>query len=581
MPSHEIIRRRYSPWRDIRFSALVGLLTAVLLIADVEHTGEKGCIDARYAAARAFGASSTELPCKLFLMTNNRLNKPASEDSSEFQKSLADDIDLIARQKPAVIGLYFDLRQTKLRQELRDCLVRHRDKVVAGYFGVGERTPSAHTELLKSRVNCGYTDLEVDPVSDSAYELALSYKVAAADKKDAPSLPSFARAVIAKYDPAGKLPWSHNIDRYPIFTKYWIDFLSDPPVQQIQISDAGTNLENNIVTIAPSTAETTMYSSPLGKLSGVDFQLRSISTLLASSMTADFSNVLTLLLLPIGAVLGAAYTFLKQKPLRRVWYMLTAFAVYIVLVQIVFQSFHILLPTMTPLLTMFCCYLACTVIFIEVEERDRRRELAMALQNRAEEERKRISKDIHDETLPELTRVKRIVNNIAEKLPDDPAPEKVTERLDSAILEMRRVVDDLHPVILDTLGLAPALENLLDKLTLDTRLETSFENAAGNLDIRFGDATKLSLYRIVQEALNNIEKHSGASKVKLAMRTENDILIISVSDNGRGFNAAEVNGNSHGLENIRQRAQAIGAYVKWKKPDCFESGTEVRVTILT
>jgi signal transduction histidine kinase len=89
----------------------------------------------------------------------------------------------------------------------------------------------------------------------------------------------------------------------------------------------------------------------------------------------------------------------------------------------------------------------------------------------------------------------------------------------------------------------------------------------------------LQLYRIVQEALNNVGKHSKASVVELKIEKVDHHLTIAVTDNGRGIDPKLIRKDSHGLLNIRQRAQLIGAQVEWKKPVKFSSGTELSLKI--
>ena len=83
----------------------------------------------------------------------------------------------------------------------------------------------------------------------------------------------------------------------------------------------------------------------------------------------------------------------------------------------------------------------------------------------------------------------------------------------------------------------------------------------------------------MQEAFNNVQKHAQASQVELAIGQSNGDLLISVIDNGKGIDAKAIRKDSHGLLNIRQRAQLIGAQVEWRKPTKFANGTEIRVKI--
>jgi len=157
------------------------------------------------------------------------------------------------------------------------------------------------------------------------------------------------------------------------------------------------------------------------------------------------------------------------------------------------------------------------------------------------------------------------------------------EKLDGAISEMRRVINDLHPSVLETMGFKPALENLLAILERESDIHCEFIDGDGKDEYDISEFTRLQLYRIVQESINNVQKHSKATSVKLLIK-QDESLHIDIIDNGRGMDHVQVkinSKNSHGLVNIRQRAQLIGAQVEWKKPKDYETGTQVSLSITT
>jgi NarL family two-component system sensor histidine kinase LiaS len=118
-------------------------------------------------------------------------------------------------------------------------------------------------------------------------------------------------------------------------------------------------------------------------------------------------------------------------------------------------------------------------------------------------------------------------------------------------------------------------------LTHEMDVSTEFEDLDDDSDndYELSDFAKLQLYRIAQEALNNIQKHSKASRVKLLIGAKNGNLSINVIDNGKGIDPKLIRPDSHGLLNIRQRAQLIDAAVDWKTPQIFPTGTDFRVRI--
>jgi len=214
----------------------------------------------------------------------------------------------------------------------------------------------------------------------------------------------------------------------------------------------------------------------------------------------------------------------------------------------------------------------------------RNKELALARENmqvRAEEERQRIAEDLHDETLPALSAVARMADRLAHapEMSESSVPVEMREKLDGAISEMRRVINDLHPSVLETMGFKPALENLLAILSREKLIHVDFVDGDTEDDYGFNKFTRLQLYRIVQESLNNVQKHAHANLVKLTIGAEGDNLCITITDNGKGIDFSSIRKDAHGLVNIRQRAQLIGAKVEWKKPENLDTGTQVSLSI--
>jgi signal transduction histidine kinase len=266
---------------------------------------------------------------------------------------------------------------------------------------------------------------------------------------------------------------------------------------------------------------------------------------------------------------------------RATAFLCTSMAIFF-LSQLAFQPFHLNLPAASPIAVLFLSTCLGTFIYLDTDLRQRNKELAEAresMQVRAEEERQRIAEDLHDETLPALSSVARMADRLAEQLSDNPVPAQMREKLDLAVGEMRRVINDLHPSVLETMGFKPALENLAVMLSRETGIESTFTDGDGNDDYDLNNFTKLQLYRIVQEALNNVQKHSQAKLVDVSIGKTEHNLIISVADNGKGIDTRAIRRDSHGLLNIRQRAQLIGAQVEWKKPEKYATGTELRLKI--
>ena len=200
----------------------------------------------------------------------------------------------------------------------------------------------------------------------------------------------------------------------------------------------------------------------------------------------------------------------------------------------------------------------------------------------AEEERRRIAMDIHDQTLADLATVKRKLEYMREECPDTEDVKKIEADLQRAMTNLRVVMDNLHPQTLDILGLPAAIESLLEK-TCEAPNSPEYHFLADEEveALKLPRLTQVTLYRIIVEAFNNVMRHAHASQLEVGMRLRNDSLVISIEDNGRGFDPAPQLPNQaggRGLHNIRERARAIGAEVNWRSSR-FSSGTRFELVL--
>ena len=200
----------------------------------------------------------------------------------------------------------------------------------------------------------------------------------------------------------------------------------------------------------------------------------------------------------------------------------------------------------------------------------------------AEEERRRIAMDIHDQTLADLSAVRRGL----EQLPRDASSaEKVVSieaDLQRAMTNLRVVMDNLHPQTLDILGLPAAIESLLEN-SCESSASPAYHFLA-NADVAALDLprlTQVTVYRIVVEAINNVLRHAHASQLEVGMTLRGGALVVAVEDNGRGFDHAPqlpTASGGRGLHNIQERARAIGAQASWRNSR-FSSGTRFELVL--
>ena len=195
----------------------------------------------------------------------------------------------------------------------------------------------------------------------------------------------------------------------------------------------------------------------------------------------------------------------------------------------------------------------------------------------AEEERRRIAMDLHDQTLADLASVQRGL----EQLPGEEA-KRIEGDLQRAIANLRVVMDDLHPQTLDILGLGAALESHLEKVCNRSGAPEYFWLADEEIGtLALPRSTQVNLYRIAVEAIQNVLRHSRASRFEVSLVKRETELLLSVEDNGSGFSFLEATSRhqgGRGLHNITERARAIGAKVAWRSSR-FSSGTRFELCL--
>lgn len=183
-----------------------------------------------------------------------------------------------------------------------------------------------------------------------------------------------------------------------------------------------------------------------------------------------------------------------------------------------------------------------------------------------EDERKRIARELHDDTAQNLAFLSRQIDSLTtfgERLPEPTVQrlEQLRELTSSTLQGVRRFSQDLRPPTLDDLGLLPALEGLTADLLKRNGIDMELKVLGDQR--RLSAETELVLFRIIQEALRNVEKHSGASAVMVTVEFSEARVGITVSDNGTGFHLPETMVNlAHlgklGLIGMQERAQLLG-----------------------
>ena len=179
-----------------------------------------------------------------------------------------------------------------------------------------------------------------------------------------------------------------------------------------------------------------------------------------------------------------------------------------------------------------------------------------------ESERKRLAREIHDEFGQSLTALKIDLAWLHDHLP--PRSKNLREKVDSALdltnetIQMtQRLASQLRPRMLDDLGLAAALEWYVNEWSKRTHIKTKVNLPEEEWEL--DPSLNTGLYRVCQEALTNVVRHAGASKVEVLLAREGDEVVLTVRDNGRGMDGGKITApESVGLLGMKERVEQIG-----------------------
>ncbi len=186
-----------------------------------------------------------------------------------------------------------------------------------------------------------------------------------------------------------------------------------------------------------------------------------------------------------------------------------------------------------------------------------------------EDERRRISRELHDSTAQNLIAMLHRLENVIGRI-KPPSPEttelwSIHEQIRDILREVRGYSRDLRPSIIDDLGLVPALEWITDATKTEYKIDTSL-SVSGNRR-RLSPEAELLLFRIAQESLRNVGKHANASSARVFIEFSGKEITLQISDNGTGFSAPDNLGDltfrgKLGLIGMRERAQLLGGTLK-------------------
>lgn len=197
-----------------------------------------------------------------------------------------------------------------------------------------------------------------------------------------------------------------------------------------------------------------------------------------------------------------------------------------------------------------------------------------------EQERLHIAREIHDELGQLLTVLKMDVSWLNRRLQPEPGPVKdklsdLSGLLDTTVKTVRRISSELRPSLIDDLGLVAAMEWHIEEFSKRSGIECTAEFSEGELNL--SDSVKIGLYRILQESLTNVARHAQAKKVHVLLQKTQNQLILSIEDDGIGFDESKRKRKTLGLIGARERAEGIGG--TYFISGATGKGTQVRVVI--
>jgi PAS domain S-box-containing protein len=230
-----------------------------------------------------------------------------------------------------------------------------------------------------------------------------------------------------------------------------------------------------------------------------------------------------------------------------------------------------------------------TVYIRDITQRKRAEEELRSLPQRIikaqEVERSRVARELHDGVNQIIASVKMRIRNAQESLPPSATREilgRCDKLLTDALEENRRIAHNLHPADLNNLGFSAACQNLCKEFQSRTSMQVQCKITLPDKN-RLSPGIELTLFRIVQEAINNIEKYAHAKTTRLQIGLQNGSIRLKIQDDGRGFDPEKIKldkkkkGHGLGLTNIRERALSLGGNCEIQSMP--EKGTTIVVRI--
>jgi len=220
------------------------------------------------------------------------------------------------------------------------------------------------------------------------------------------------------------------------------------------------------------------------------------------------------------------------------------------------------------LILSFLTYLSQRKRKVAQNEQKLQENFSQQLLQTTEDERSRIAGDLHDSVSHELLYLKQKIKS---------GKALVDEELAKVVEKVRGISHNLYPAMFEQIGLEKSIEGLCQKIIENSSLQIAYQS---NYDIKLSTKQELQVYRIIEEALNNIIKHSEATHVFIKVNNNQSRLQINIKDNGKGFDVNTINDDktSFGISNMKQRAKTLKGTLRFNSNS---DGVEINLIINT
>ncbi len=225
-----------------------------------------------------------------------------------------------------------------------------------------------------------------------------------------------------------------------------------------------------------------------------------------------------------------------------------------------------------------------TGLYHELKRKDQvRGVLLRKIISAQEEERKRIARDLHDDLSQTLATLLLALEEVRESVRDPVGTAKIGRIQELTVLaidSIHRMIFDLRPAVLDDLGLAVAIRWYAEQRLKPLNISYYFEGNA--LDLRMNSQVEIALFRIAQEAMNNIARHSKADNVMVSLESRNGSVLLIVEDDGVGFehsndSGKDESGHGFGLQGVKERVELLDGTLTIESSATF--GTRILVSV--